>query len=421
MLRNGVCSWTDKSLIDCGKLYTKKGNSTFYLETYSSRLSCVEVDASTYTIPTKERVTKWCSATPEGFIFSFKAHQIFTHQRTEYNKLPRVIRDTFAHPQGPQAVELSLEEIPIPIQEQLMFLFNLALRQVYSCGKLGVVVFQFPESFQCSNVSKALITKLRSWLDKDFTMGLELRSKSWFFDANDLANLKASGSAEPETTAEPKSNRMREIEDFVRTLNRTTLIAIDEYIKRDAIPTLANPHPARVTPIVTQCIGDDLYIRVHRRVGEHRKLSNQELLDWSNRLQQMNPKPQRVFLMWNTNFEMQAFENAANLERQMPPDLVFNWKEHYMAAKKADKSSIFSFFGAAEKPSPKKKNEEEEEEEEEERTPPLPRKVAPVPPSPKSLPKQPTPKKRQKTAGKGGAVAAGLAKQQFASFFKPKE
>jgi hypothetical protein len=42
------------------------------------------------------------------------------------------------------------------------------------------------------------------------------------------------------------------------------------------------------------------------------------------------------------------------LEALLPPDLVFNWKAHYLEVQKANPSSIFSFFGKPAGQSPAK-------------------------------------------------------------------
>lgn len=438
MLRNGVCSWTDKSLIDCGKFYKKKGDTQAYLQYYSTRLGTVEVDASTYTIPTQDRVKKWLAATPEGFCFHFKAHQIFTHQQTEYSKLPRLIREDFNHPQGPTAKDIDRAEIPLAVQEQLMFLFNLALQEAVKAGKMGIALFQFPETFQCSDENKELIRLYRKWLDASVVMGLELRSKSWYFDATDFADLKALGRPEPMTTDEPRTNRMKDTESFVRSLPKVTWVAVDEYVKRDTKPSQVMPYPARVVPILTQCIGgDELYVRVHRRVGEDRLLTDQELADWAYRIQHYEPRPRRIWFLWNTNFEMQAIDNAARLEKLLPAELVFDWKAHYLSVRKADKGSIFAFFGASPKKpaaASQKNNDADDNDDDEddlrggeqepdarETTPPLPTKKNASPPPPSRgapAPKQPAPKKRAKKAGE---IAGMLQEQSMQSFFKPKE
>jgi hypothetical protein len=198
-------------------------------------------------------------------------------------------------------------------------------------------------------------------------MALELRSDSWFFDAADHADFKAGTREPPQDTSVP-TNRFRETLAWVESAAPLmTLIPIDEYAKRDAKPSELIPHPRRVTPIVTQLIGDEMYVRVHRRVGEDRLLTDGELQEWARRIQALPVAPRRIWMMWNTNFEMQAFENAQRLEALLPPALVLDWHQHYMEMQKANKvstilscsffflfcqGSILSFFGAA--PSPKK-------------------------------------------------------------------
>lgn len=105
-----------------------------------------------------------------------------------------------------------------------------------------------------------------------------------------------------------------------------------------------------MTPIVTQVVGDELYVRVHRRVGEDRLLSDRELADWARRIENIPVKPTRVWMMWNTNFEMQAIENGQKLEALLPPHLVVNWKQLYLEAQKANPNSLFSFFKPGVKP-----------------------------------------------------------------------
>ncbi len=62
MLRSGVCSWTDPSLVSCGRFYKKAGKADDLLRQYGAKRACVEVDASTYVIPTVNRVKKWSVA-----------------------------------------------------------------------------------------------------------------------------------------------------------------------------------------------------------------------------------------------------------------------------------------------------------------------------------------------------------------------
>jgi hypothetical protein len=122
--------------------------------------------------------------------------------------------------------------------------------------------------------------------------------------------------------------------------------------------------------------GDEMYVRVHRRVGEDRLLAESEMTDWARRIAAMPVAPRRLWMLWNTNHETQAFENAQRLEALLPAGVVLDWKQHYLEAQKANKGSILSFFGA----SPKKKAGEEQAVADKKRTsPPRAASVAAAP------------------------------------------
>lgn len=61
VIKHGMCSWTDESFIKCGKFYptNSKLNATERLKIYANHFPCVEVDMSTYTIPSKFNCEKW--------------------------------------------------------------------------------------------------------------------------------------------------------------------------------------------------------------------------------------------------------------------------------------------------------------------------------------------------------------------------
>lgn len=264
---------------------------------------------------------------------------------------PRLIREEFPHPLGPgnDAAEIELKDIPEPIQEQLFFLLNLALQEAVAVGKMGFLIFRFGIEFSFSPESKAWIQKLRRWLPPEIRMAIEFVSRSWFTDANGRTPN------DPQTTEVP-TPRFVETLEFIKSLPATTLVSTDEYQSRDIVPTLASPYPARVVPIITQCIGDWAIVRCHRRVGENRVLTDREISDWAARitkmLQDSNGAVKRFWFIWNTNFEMQPFENAHHLAAKLPPGVSLNWKQQYLESQKSNKGSMLSFLakGAPKKP-----------------------------------------------------------------------
>ncbi len=104
----------------------------------------------------------------------------------------------------------------------------------------------------------------------------------------------------------------------------------------------------RLVPIICQLTSADFaYVRIHRRRGWNRLLTETELDEWSDRLQQMlrsmnhnqttttttktknssevseaeqssrSSSVKRLFLLWNSNFEDQSMINAAGLAKRL--------------------------------------------------------------------------------------------------------
>ncbi len=59
LIKHGVCSWTDPSLLTCGFYPKGCANNSERLRFFSTHMPCVEVDSSNYAIPPVDRVTKW--------------------------------------------------------------------------------------------------------------------------------------------------------------------------------------------------------------------------------------------------------------------------------------------------------------------------------------------------------------------------
>lgn len=123
---------------------------------------------------------------------------------------------------------------------------------------------------------------------------------------------------------------------------------MDEYLQRDVIPSPKTPYPPRLIPIVTQVTSDQVLVRVHRRVGEERTLTATELREWANRVEAMLRAGagvlKRIWFIWNTNYEMQAFVNAEKLTALLPAGVTMDWKAHYVQSQKSNKGSMFAFL-----------------------------------------------------------------------------
>ena len=85
----GTASWTDKTLIGCGRFYPKEATSAeARLRYYASQFPLVEVDSSYYAMPSATNSQLWVERTPPGFIFNVKAFRLFTGHQTSPTVLP---------------------------------------------------------------------------------------------------------------------------------------------------------------------------------------------------------------------------------------------------------------------------------------------------------------------------------------------
>lgn len=79
----GTASWTDKTLINCGRFYPKEAKSAeARLRYYATQFPIVEVDSSYYGMPTPTNAQLWAQRTPDGFVFNVKAFRLFTGHQT---------------------------------------------------------------------------------------------------------------------------------------------------------------------------------------------------------------------------------------------------------------------------------------------------------------------------------------------------
>jgi len=116
------------------------------LEYYAERFNTVEINNTFYRPPASKTSQSWATRTPEGFEFSLKLFQQFTHKRDVTQK--------------------DVDD------------FKRGLEPLAEAGKLGALLCQFPASFKRDDESVAYLT----WLLKtfvDYRLAVELRHRSW--------------------------------------------------------------------------------------------------------------------------------------------------------------------------------------------------------------------------------------------------
>jgi uncharacterized protein YecE (DUF72 family) len=173
----GTASWTDKTLIDCGRFYPKECKSAeARLRFYATQFPIVEVDSSYYGMPTPQNSVLWAERTPEGFVFNVKAFRLFTGHQAQ----PMVMGKDIAQAFGPDAPrQVYYRDTPQEIRDELWRRFVDALSPLNAAGKLGAVHFQFAPWIIRNRDGMAHVRHCVEKME-GHTLAVEFRNKSWF-------------------------------------------------------------------------------------------------------------------------------------------------------------------------------------------------------------------------------------------------
>ena len=129
--------------------YPAKLPSKQFLQHYSGRLNCVEINYTFRRLPSAATLESWVAATPAGFVFAVKANMRITH----------VLRLKDAG----QATELFFKMID-PLR---------------TSRRLGPVLFQLPPNLKCD---AALLRDYLALLPADQRYAFEFRHTSWLVE-----------------------------------------------------------------------------------------------------------------------------------------------------------------------------------------------------------------------------------------------
>src|SRR6266498_6036326 len=179
----GISSWTERTLIKEGNFYPPGAKSAeARLQFYASQFPIVEVDSTYYFPPSERNAILWIERTPKEFTFNIKAYSLLTNHPTKRESLYADLRDEL-----PKELEkkrnLYREQLPDEAVEQVWQRFHDALMPLHSAGKLGAVLFQFPQWFVIARKNKEYLLECRDRL-KDFRIAVEFRHKSWLEERN---------------------------------------------------------------------------------------------------------------------------------------------------------------------------------------------------------------------------------------------
>ena len=174
----GTCSWTDKTLTNGTDWYPRKSMSAAErLAFYSARYPIAEADSTYYFPPRPELAKGWVERTPAGFTMNVKAYSLFTGHPTKLDSLWRDIRDDLPKEVASKRNIYAhhLDDIAL---DEAWTRFRRAVLPLYSAGKLGAVLMQYPKWFTPKRANRDALEAMREHMG-DLPVCVEFRAPGW--------------------------------------------------------------------------------------------------------------------------------------------------------------------------------------------------------------------------------------------------
>lgn len=145
-LRIGTSGWHYNSWR--GPFYPPDLKPKDFLSFYVERFSTTELNNTFYRLPTAKALDAWCNATPDDFLFAWKAPRLITHLKR--------LKD---------------------VEENIAFVFG---RMTGLGSKFGPVLFQLPPSLKADPERRERLARCLDLLPKGRRYTFEFRDPSWY-------------------------------------------------------------------------------------------------------------------------------------------------------------------------------------------------------------------------------------------------
>ena len=187
-IRIGTASWTDKTLIESGWYPPEANNPEKRLRYYTRQFPLVEVDSTYYALPAEQTAAAWAHRSPKGFVFNIKAYSLFTHHPTRIAALPKDLRPA-AEKTAKGKASVYLKDVDPELTDQAWERFLAALEPLRQTGRLGAILFQFPQWFVIGRDRKDYILSCAERVAPR-QLCIEFRNKTWLSEDNRDETLK---------------------------------------------------------------------------------------------------------------------------------------------------------------------------------------------------------------------------------------
>jgi uncharacterized protein YecE (DUF72 family) len=283
----GTSSWTDKTLLDSQRFYPPDANSPAErLRFYSERFPLVEVDSTYYALPSERNAALWIERTPVHFMFNIKAFGLLTHHPVGARGLPAALREDLPDKKNLYRKDLSPDALTL-VED----MFVSAIRPLENAGRLGAVLFQFPQWFVPSPQNKDYLRGLADSFP--YRIAVEFRGGGWMKD---------------ESSAERTLSLLEEL--------GLTYVVVDE----------PQGFKTSVPPIVAATSPELAMIRFHGHNAENWEkrgitaaerfrylYSDAELERWAQPAKELAGKSKQLHILMNNCYEDYGVQNAAQI------------------------------------------------------------------------------------------------------------
>jgi uncharacterized protein YecE (DUF72 family) len=279
----GTASWTDKTLLESGWYPPEASSPEARLRYYAEQFPLVEVDSTYYTPPNERNSELWAARTPDYFRFNIKAFSLLTLHPTRVDALYKDLRpDTDKR-------NVYAKDLDAKIIDQVWERFLSALEPLHKAGKLGALLFQFPQWFTIRRSNKDYLLECKERV-APYRLCIEFRSATWFKD---------------EQTTE-------ETLDFLRSYG-LPYVVVD----------MPQGHASSVPPVVAATAPDLSVVRFHGHSGkwDSRDIYDRfgylydedELRPWAPRIRALGEQTRETHVLLNNCYRNYAQTNARQL------------------------------------------------------------------------------------------------------------